>query len=669
MFVRVQEATSRSDREEIYRFRYRVYVDELRKPLPYADHERRLFTDEMDEQSRILVAFDESAGTIVGTVRTLFGGTQPFPDSLVDKLQLGPMIDAVGMEHLTHSGMFMVDPAYRGLTIASQLVAHMYRAGFERDAHVDVCVAEMALVRPYYQMGYRPYSAPIRPFAEAGLRIPLAWVLRDRDYLASVGSPFAAFIPPDQVDQGKTAARIRTQYPDFRDPKVSPRKLREFWSAVAHSSPAFKPPSLFEGVPPERAEQLLGDLPTISLEAGQQLYRRGERERGMGLVLGGKLGVALEEGAEPFYFSVLMPGELCGEMANFLPHGRSASLVALEETEVLLLPHNFVEKLERKDPELGVALRRNVAALLASRLDAMNHRVVGLSRGNPERIRPRPEPIGTNTMSFRPLDSYSISTLENSEAELERLEKQAAMGEELEAVWFKRVGFRDGSTILDLGSGPGITTCLLARVFPGARVLGVEPDARLREVASQRARDLGYNERCTFLEGSGEALPLADDSVDFVYARFLFQHLSRPSRVTAEAARVVRSGGVISVMDVDDGGVVIHPEPPGFRDFQARVLQSQSLMGGDRTVGRKLLGLLEGAGFQEARTEVVPLSSHVIPARDLLDIAFGFKSQTLKRAGHWEDGDEGLLRRLWELSDQPGSWIYIPVFLSHARAS
>ena len=665
MFVRVQEATSDADRQEIYRFRYRVYVEELKKPLPYADHERRLYTDELDEHARLLVAYDENAGTIVGTVRTLFGAEYPFSEELIERMQLAPMIAAIGEERLSHSGIFMVDPAHRGLTIASQLVAHMFQLGLSIGATADICVAELALVRPYYQLGYRPYAPPMRPYPNAGLRVPLVWTGRDREYLASVGSPFAQFLPPDVEDGGAAADEIRPHYPEFRNPRVNPRKLRELWSAIAHSSPAFRPRSLFEGIDREIVDALLGKLPTVTIATGEHFYRKGERERGMGLLLSGKLGVTLDDPPAPFFFSVLVPGELFGEMANVLDGDRTANLVALEDCEILILPDDLIDKIARKQPEVATVVRTNLSALLASRLDAMNHRVVGLTRGNPERFRPNPVP-GLGAPTVGAATSYSIPALDDATAELDRLERQATLGQEMEAVWLKRIGFEDGGTILDLGSGLGLTSFLLARVFPQSRIVGLEPDEGLRARAEQRCVELGHEGQCSFVAGTGEELPLSDDSVDFVYSRFLFQHLRRPDRVIAELARVTRSGGVIAVVDVDDAGEVIHPEPPGFRAFQEQVVAAQATLGGDRNVGRKLRAYLRAAGLKKARTDVVPLSSHIFPAAALIDIAFDFKAQTLKRVDRWSPSEARVLEDLQQLSERDDAWVFIPVFLAHA---
>ena len=666
MFVRVQEVTSKADLEEVFRFRYRVYVEELHKPLPSADHQRRLVTDELDAGARVLVAVDDEAGTIVGTVRTLFGAQRALPDSLVQHLRLGPMVGALGMDKISYSSTFMVDPAYRGLTIASQLVMQMVQLGYEIDALVDVCVAELALVKPYYQLGYRPFETPFRPHQHAGLRVPLVWTARDRGYLRDVDSPFGYLVSGDLDDHGVTAQELSRAYPEFRSPSVTPRRLREFWSAFAHSSPAYRAPSVFTDIEQGVVDEILGGLPTLKIAAGERLYRRGEREKGMALLLTGKLGVTLDDTPDPFLFSVLVPGEVCGEMAMHRPDGRSAFLVAVEDSEVLLLPADLADKVERKHPGLGARVRDNLMSVLSWRLDAMNHRVVGLNRGNPERIPLDPRPMGPDlTERVDQTSSYSISNLDDSVAELERLEKQASIAQQLEAVWFKRVGCSDGDRILDLGSGPGVTTTLLARTFPSSPVTGVDPDRRLLRRARSRAEQLDMADRCTFVEGTGVAMPLDDASVDFAYARFLAQHLADPQGTMVELRRVVAPGGTVALLDVDDAGVVVHPEPPALASFQERVAVAQAQLGGDRHVGRKLVAYLDAAGFESPRTEVVPLSSHHLPYGDLVDIAFSFKAQTLRRTGLWEDSDEQLLALL--AHSGRGSWLYIPVFLGHAR--
>jgi SAM-dependent methyltransferase len=95
------------------------------------------------------------------------------------------------------------------------------------------------------------------------------------------------------------------------------------------------------------------------------------------------------------------------------------------------------------------------------------------------------------------------------------------------------------ATVVDLGAGTGKLTRLLVRSF--RRVLAVEPsDAMRRRLAelSPEAEPLG---------GTGQALPLADASVDAVFAAQAF-HWFADERALAEIARVLRPGGTLVVL-------------------------------------------------------------------------------------------------------------------------
>ncbi len=92
-----------------------------------------------------------------------------------------------------------------------------------------------------------------------------------------------------------------------------------------------------------------------------------------------------------------------------------------------------------------------------------------------------------------------------------------------------------GRTVLDIGAGGGQSALPLARY--AAQVIGVEPEAAMRAVAEQAARDQGVA-NVSFLAGSAEAIPLSDGAVDVVTA------ITAPL-VVGEALRVVRRPGLL----------------------------------------------------------------------------------------------------------------------------
>jgi SAM-dependent methyltransferase len=92
---------------------------------------------------------------------------------------------------------------------------------------------------------------------------------------------------------------------------------------------------------------------------------------------------------------------------------------------------------------------------------------------------------------------------------------------------------------VDLAAGTGLfTRALLGRA---ARVVAVEPDARMREVLASRSPGLDVR------DGRGEAMPLPDGSADAVFVSSAWHWLDLP-RAVPEIARVLRPGGRLGVI-------------------------------------------------------------------------------------------------------------------------
>jgi SAM-dependent methyltransferase len=96
--------------------------------------------------------------------------------------------------------------------------------------------------------------------------------------------------------------------------------------------------------------------------------------------------------------------------------------------------------------------------------------------------------------------------------------------------------------VLDVGCGTGNAALLAAR--RGARVTGVDPAARLLEVATERAAAERLDD-VAFALGDAAALPVADDSADVVVSVFGVIFASDAEAAAAELARVCAAGGRI----------------------------------------------------------------------------------------------------------------------------
>jgi ubiquinone/menaquinone biosynthesis C-methylase UbiE len=102
------------------------------------------------------------------------------------------------------------------------------------------------------------------------------------------------------------------------------------------------------------------------------------------------------------------------------------------------------------------------------------------------------------------------------------------------------------SVVLEVAPGPGFLAIELAR--RGLDVRGIDISKTLLEIAERNA--YGENVQPAFQRGNASALPLGDESVDFVVCRAAFKNFSEPVKALSEMKRVLRPGGTALLIDM-----------------------------------------------------------------------------------------------------------------------
>lgn len=105
-----------------------------------------------------------------------------------------------------------------------------------------------------------------------------------------------------------------------------------------------------------------------------------------------------------------------------------------------------------------------------------------------------------------------------------------------------------GQAVADIGCGEGDLTLLLARF--AKRVAAVDQSAQMLRVVQERCAEAGLSRRVTVEKGDLERLPLADGSMDAVFLSQVLHHAARPGQAILEAARILKPGGRLVVLDL-----------------------------------------------------------------------------------------------------------------------
>lgn len=116
------------------------------------------------------------------------------------------------------------------------------------------------------------------------------------------------------------------------------------------------------GVDPAVLEDLAASAVHFSLPAGCMLFEAGSDPEGVYLLASGRLGVKTD--ARPGLTAEIEHGELVGEAGWLLGAQRSATVIALRDSELLLVPNTALDCIAARSTEFSLALARLCARRL-----------------------------------------------------------------------------------------------------------------------------------------------------------------------------------------------------------------------------------------------------------------------------------------------------------------
>jgi ubiquinone/menaquinone biosynthesis C-methylase UbiE len=147
--------------------------------------------------------------------------------------------------------------------------------------------------------------------------------------------------------------------------------------------------------------------------------------------------------------------------------------------------------------------------------------------------------------------------LGHTDAEHERLIRQAARVAPITERFFREAGIGPGQRILDLGSGVGDVAMLAGRlVGPSGEVVAIERDRNSIAKASARVAEAGFH-NVIFKESNVNEI-LDEEPFDAAVGRFILMYLPDPVATLRSISQVVRPGGVIVFQEPTWVPVIAH---------------------------------------------------------------------------------------------------------------
>jgi ubiquinone/menaquinone biosynthesis C-methylase UbiE len=209
----------------------------------------------------------------------------------------------------------------------------------------------------------------------------------------------------------------------------------------------------------------------------------------------------------------------------------------------------------------------------------------------------------------------------------------------------------DGSTVLDVGCGPGAETTRIARrVGKTGMVYGIDASDAIITEARRRTRELDVP--LQFQVSDAHSLTFNDASFDVCRAEKLFLYLENPAMAIAEMARVTRPGGHVIVFDFDYGARFIDS------DFAPMTRRIEALLASDPrnpAIGRELPHLMRKARLNVDAIEPMTVMTTVAIARRVYSAALSKGVAT----GVFMAGDIEAWWREQEAMEQGGRFYHV----------
>lgn len=354
------------ERRRIYRFRYRVKVEELGEEPPFANHRARLICDPLD-YSALQIYVAGAMGQDMAACARLNTGLSSNNLSGITQLEgFGPFRE-FGIDSISLSGQLVIDPKWTSSMAASLALSAIYKLARQNGCRFDFSQCAPALLPLYQRLGYRRFRENFMDDA-LGYQVPLVMVTEDFQHLGRVKSPLVQ-IARAMINPPVTGNWFSRTFPDYAHAPVEAAMADdEFWHYLArklNQSPSAGIP-LLEGLSYPDAMSFIRAGSVLHCRKDMPVVKTGQMGREMFVILSG--GVRVLAGPDKAEVARLKRGDIFGELAYLSEVPRTADVVTTDETELLVLSQEIVRRIMDKMPAIAARVLFNLSLILCARL-------------------------------------------------------------------------------------------------------------------------------------------------------------------------------------------------------------------------------------------------------------------------------------------------------------
>lgn len=162
--------------------------------------------------------------------------------------------------------------------------------------------------------------------------------------------------------------------------------------------------------------------------------------------------------------------------------------------------------------------------------------------------------------------------------------------------------------VIDAGTGAGAVAHQMAEVlsrhYQGSKLTLLDGSQKRLDAAAKHLESFNSLDK-RFIECNLENIPLPDNSVDYLFCRFVFEYLANPQRVFQEFVRIMKPGGKLVIGDLDNNSLNHYPLSEQLQaqlEELRRTVEAHGLL--DFSAGRKLYSYFHGAGLDQVKVRL-----------------------------------------------------------------